>query len=126
MGIEKMNNDFENIEGIENTESANNLYLYGCTKHCLKRAKQRMGLNEKKALRVIDNARKRGIKSSECHWSSDRHFLERKSGEDVCAIAYNGFCFIMERENLCCITVIELPKYFGRKKMYYRKKAKEE
>lgn len=88
--------------------------------HSIYRAKQRMGINEKKAIRMFDLARKRGIKSEDCKWSVDRKFLEIKSNDDVEAIAFNGYCFIVERMTMNCITIFSLPKDFGKRKTYYQ------
>ena len=39
--------------------------------------------------------------------------------ERIEALAYNGFCFIMERDTKKCITMFKLPKRFGKKKTFY-------
>lgn len=48
---------------------------------------------------MMELARQRGIRSEECRWNVDREFLESKCNEDVEAVAYNGYCFILERMN---------------------------
>lgn len=90
------------------------------SKHSLDRAKEREGLNEKRARKMMDLARQRGIRSHECRWMVDKNFLESKCNEEVEAVAYNGFCFILDRNTQNCITVFQLPKDFGKKKTYYR------
>ena len=90
------------------------------SRHSIDRAKERMGVNEKRAIRMFDLARHRGIRSSECKWSVDRRFLEVKSDETVEAIAFNGYCFIVDRMTMNCITMFSLPKDFGKKKTYYQ------
>lgn len=90
------------------------------TQHSLVRAKERAGLNEKRARKMMDLARQRGIRSEECRWNVDKEFLESRSNDEVEAVAYNGYCFILERMTKHCITVFVLPKDFGKKKTYYR------
>lgn len=99
----------------QNTEE----YIYNSC-HSYIRAKQRAGLNRKKAERMIDLARKRGIESNECSWSLDKKFLDRKSDVYTRAVAYNGFCFIFDRNSYECVTIFPLPKYFGKKKTFYK------
>ena len=90
------------------------------SRHSLNRAKERAGLNEKRAKRMMDLARTRGIRSEECRWSVDRSYLESKANEGTEALAYNGYCFILEKETMNCITLFPLPKDFGKKKTYYQ------
>ena len=97
------------------------------TRHSMDRAKERAGLNAKKAKRLMDLARIRGIQSNDCRWSVDRRMLESKTDEDVIAMAYNGYCFIFDKQTMSCITLYALPKDFGKKKTYYQKyKSKSE
>lgn len=88
--------------------------------HSVKRAKERIGLSCRKAEKLIELARTRGIRSDECRWSVDRNFLESKTNKDAIAVAYNGFCFIFDRDTYRCITLFRLPKCFGKKKTYYK------
>lgn len=90
------------------------------SRHSIYRAKERMGISEKRAIRMFDLARRRGIRSIDCKWSVDRRFLEIKSSEEVEAIAFNGYCFILDRMTMNCITMFPLPKDFGKKKTYYQ------
>ena len=88
--------------------------------HSLDRAKERAGLNKKRALKMIELARVRGIESKDCTWSLDRTFLEKRSSEETVAIAYNGYCFIFDRMTMNCITMYLLPRSFGKKKTFYK------
>lgn len=94
-------------------------WLENDSQHSLDRAKERAGLNEKRARKMMERARKRGIRSEQCRWTVDRTFLESKCNEKAEAVAYNGYCFILQRQTLHCITVFALPKNFGKKKTYY-------
>ena len=93
--------------------------------HSVRRAKQRAGLNKKKALRMMELAKTRGITSEECSWSKDRKFLENRSNEDSIAVAYNGYCFILDRPTMNCITMFKLPRCFGKKKTYYKENKRQ-
>lgn len=99
-------------------------WLWEDSEHSLNRAKERGGWNRKKALKMMELARKRGITSEECTWSLDRKFLDSRTDEDTIAVAYNGYCFIMERETMNCITMYKLPKHFGKKKTFYKATSK--
>lgn len=91
-----------------------------CTTHSISRAKERAGLNKRKASKMMEIAKTRGIKSEDCTWSVDKKFLENRTNDVVMAIAYNGFCFIYLKENMKCITMYKLPKNFGQKKTQYK------
>ena len=95
------------------------------SRHSYKRAKERAGLPKKRADRMIELARERGIESEDCTWSLDKQFLEHKSDEVTKAVAYNGYCFILNRQTLVCITIFELPKHFGKKKTFYSRNNKD-
>lgn len=97
-----------------------------CTTHSISRAKERAGLNKKKAGRMMEVAKTRGVKSENCKWSVDKKFLENRTNNEVVAIAYNGFCFIYLKENMKCITMYRLPKNFGQKKTQYKSHTKRE
>lgn len=96
------------------------------TKHSLIRAKERAGLNEKRARKMMELARQRGIRSEECRWNIDKEFLDSRCNEEVEAVAYNGYCFVLDRMTKHCITVFPLPKDFGKKKTYYRNRGRRE
>ena len=100
----------------------NNTYLQWeeeNTYHSINRAKERAGLNRKKAEKMMDLARSRGIGFEDCKWSLDRMFLLNRTNDVALAIAYNGYCFIFNRESADCITMYPLPKHFGKKKTFY-------
>ena len=99
-------------------------YNYNCTTHSIVRAKERAGLNRKKATKMIEVAKIRGIHSEECTWSVDRRFLESRTNDVTFAVAYNGYCFIYLRENQKCLTMYRLPKNFGQKKTQYKSNMK--
>ncbi len=94
--------------------------LYGENSyHSVVRAKERAGLNRKKAQKMMDLARERGIGYEECRWAIDRKFLECRTNDACKAIAYNGYCFIFDKVSLNCITMYCLPPRFGKKKSFY-------
>ncbi|MGN1103415.1 MAG: hypothetical protein ACI4QI_00935, partial [Candidatus Coproplasma sp.] len=70
------------------------------TKHSLQRSKNRLGLNKRCAERVINTALIRG-KTAEKFSSWERTYLENEGLNGCQAIAYNGFCFIVSRDNAC-------------------------
>ena len=84
--------------------------------HSLERAKERAGLNEKKAEKRIQIALERG-RTAETFTSKERDFLERESSDFCVAIAYANFCYIVN-ENGFCVTMYPLPKWFGKKKHF--------
>lgn len=92
------------------------------TRHYLDRAKERVGYNEKRATKLLSNAIDRGITEKQCKYSSDRCFLENRNSDNCKAIAYNGWCFIIDKNSNRCMTIVPLPKDFGRKKRYYEVK----
>ena len=92
--------------------------------HSVNRAKERAGMNYKKAQKMMNRARERGIGSESCRWSLDRQFLESRTNDTAKAIEYNGFCFIFDRETNTCITMYGLPPYFGKKKTFYKQEGR--
>ena len=93
-----------------------NLYA---TKHSLEKMKERRGINTKKAERRIEQAVLRG-KPFTAFSSKERAFLQQE--EDSChALAYDGFCYIINERNLC-VTLYPLPEWFSRKKHFVGKK----
>lgn len=103
------------MEGINNSG-----WLTEDSVHSYNRAKERGGMSRKKAFKMMSLARERGITSESCRWSLDRNFLARRTNEVSLAIAYNGYCFIMDRMTMNCITIYPLPKHFGKKKTFYK------
>lgn len=95
------------------------------TKHSIKRAKERIGLNKKKAARQIDLAFNRGRRAADFKRTRDIAYLEKKSyvpGTE--AVTYNGYCYIFDKENQVCITVFSLPRWFDKKWKASRKEMK--
>jgi hypothetical protein len=89
------------------------------THHSYVRAKERAGLSRKRAERLMELARYRGIGYEDCKWRLDKEFLMTRTGDGAKAVAYNGYCFILNSETLECITMYSLPKHFGKKKTFY-------
>ena len=84
--------------------------------HSIVRVKERLGYNEKNALKQINRALERG-KTAEQFSSKERTYLEDKCDETKYAIAYNNFCYIVGTDGVC-VTVFSLPTWFGKKKHY--------
>ena len=89
------------------------------TYHSYVRAKERAGLNRKRAERLMELAKYRGIGYEDCKWRMDKNYLMSRTDERSKAVAYNGYCFILDSETLECITMYSLPKHFGKKKTFY-------
>lgn len=86
------------------------------TLHCIKRAKERMGINRKSAHRQIKLAFERG-KCAEDFVSWERSYLENQGCENCVAVAYNNYCYIIDSQGNC-VTLYPLPAWFGKKKRY--------
>lgn len=86
------------------------------TYHSIDRAKERAGLNERKATKMIEHALERG-KSASDFSSMEKNFLESGGHNGCTAIAYNNFCYIVN-ENGICVTLYPLPTWFGKKKHF--------
>ena len=84
--------------------------------HSIVRAKERLGCNERIALKQINRALERG-KTAEQFSSMERTYLEEKCDGVTRAIAYNNFCYIVGTDGVC-VTVFSLPTWFGKKKHY--------
>lgn len=90
-----------------------------CTKsiHSLERARERCNLkNDEVAVRSIDLAYERGRSAGDLA-SWERNYLLSKSQGNCSAVAYNNYCYIMSDTGVC-VTVYELPRWFGRKKHF--------
>ena len=94
------------------------------SEHSFERAKKRAGLSKKKAAKLMELAKERGKGFEECRWSKDRAYLVGRTNNIAVALAYNGFCFIFDRETCRCITMYPLPKSFGKKKTFYNTRSK--
>lgn len=90
------------------------------TKHSIKRAKQRIGVNKRAAVRQIKLAWERGKRFSQ-FTSWERNFLNRAVYHDSTPIAYNGYCYVFSEEGNC-LTMYPLPSWFGKKKHFEGKK----
>ena len=86
------------------------------TLHSLERAKSRMGINTKPAIKQIKHALERG-KTFKDFSSWERKYLEKEAYGDCIAIAYNGYCYIFSNDNTC-VTLYPLPSWFGKKKHF--------
>lgn len=84
--------------------------------HSLKRAKERAGLNEKAAEKQIARAMRDG-KCADAFSSWERSYLEKEAYGDCVAVAYSGFCYIVNSDGLC-VTMYPLPVWFGKKKQF--------
>ncbi len=96
------------------------------SRHSYDRAKERAGLNRKRAEKMIGLARDRGIEYEDCSWSLDKRFLQMRTDDRTKAVAFNGFCFIFDRETLKCVTLYPLPKSFGKKKTFFYREKRDE
>ena len=86
------------------------------TYHCIERAKERLGLNERKAIKMIELAIERG-KTCDEFTSWERNYLEKECRDGSFPVVYNDFCYILS--NSCiCITLFPLPIWFGKKKRF--------
>ena len=86
------------------------------TYHSIERAKERLGYNEKIAIKQINRALERG-KTADQFTSWEKRYLESESGDTTYAIAYNNFCYIVGNDGTC-VTMYPLPAWFGKKKHF--------
>lgn len=86
------------------------------TKHCIDRMKDRLGVNTHKAEKRISDAIERGL-TAEAFSSWERSFLAKEAHGDCTALAYNGYCYIINANNVC-VTLYPLPAWFGKKKHF--------
>ena len=86
------------------------------TYHGLTRMQERTGFNESTARRQINRALERG-KTAEFFSSWERKFLEQEARNGCKALAYNGFCYIVNADGYC-VTAYPLPVWFGKKKRF--------
>ena len=84
--------------------------------HSRERANERLSVkNTREFQRRVDLAFTRGKRAEDLHRSIDRRYLVNKSGENREAVAFDGACYIFDRETALCVTVYPLPHAFGRK-----------
>lgn len=88
--------------------------------HSLKRAKERLGFNRKYAASVIENGIRRGQPACNFRPGAEKKWLERRSQQGCEALAYNGLCIIVSPDGNC-VTVYELPRWFGKKVRFDRR-----
>ena len=86
------------------------------TLHSIERLKDRRNIkNKKSAVKNIYLAKQRGKRAEDCtSWESD--FLSTEAYDDSTAIAYDGYCYIFKDD--VCLTMYELPSWFGKKKHF--------
>ena len=90
------------------------------TKHSMNRAKERAGFKSlRRAEAFLENALERG-KREDAFSFIERAYLQNLGKKDCTAIAYNGFCMIVSPDKVC-VTMYELPAWFGHKKRYHGK-----
>lgn len=92
------------------------------TIHSIDRAMERCNYRnwhdaEKNIARALQNG-----KRAEDFTSRERKFLSNEAHNNCIALAYNGFCYIVN-EHGACVTLYSLPTWFG-KKEYYDGKSK--
>jgi len=86
------------------------------TIHSLDRAKERIGCNEKAADKQFRLAIERG-KTYEDFTSWEQKYLAKEAYDGCVAVAYNGYCYIVNELGFC-VTVYQLPAWFGKKKHF--------
>lgn len=87
------------------------------TLHSIDRLKERCNIkNYKAAERDISLAIQRG-KHAEQYAPWERTYLSAEAYDNCTAIAYNNFCYIINEFGMC-VTVYNLPAWFGQKKHF--------
>lgn len=90
------------------------------TNHCCERMEQRTKLKGDEAIRFANNAVHKGRNAS-FYTGKEKRYLEEKERDDISAVTYNGYCFIINKSKEACVTMYELPEWFGRKEHYQGK-----
>ena len=91
------------------------------TIHGASRLKERCKVkNSRSAEKNITRAFQRGKHATDCT-SWEKAFLMKECHNDCTAIAYNGFCYVFNSNNVC-VTLYPLPSWFGKKKHFHGKK----
>ena len=85
--------------------------------HSRQRAKERLGINDSAAVSMIEKGMQRGHGSEDFKKIKERLWLEKKSIAGYQALVYNGCCLIVSPDGVC-ITVYELPHWFGKKSKF--------
>lgn len=93
------------------------------TYHSLERICERTGCNKKSAPRIIENAFYRGARSSS-FTGKEKEYMQNliKDPEQYECVYYNNAVFIFAFPGIC-VTVLNAPKWFGKKKQYTNKKV---
>lgn len=93
------------------------------TYHSLERICERTGCNKKSAPRIIENAFQRGARSSS-FTGREKDYMQNliKDPELYESVYYNNAVFIFAYPNIC-VTVLNAPQWFGKKKQYTDKKT---
>lgn len=87
-----------------------------CTNHSLQRATERTRYSGKSAEHFIRNRIARG-KTADAFTNRERKWLTGLAREGCIPKVYNGFCLIVSGEG-ACVTLYELPGWFGKKRRY--------
>ena len=87
------------------------------TVHSINKVKERCGIkNKHSAVKNIELALQRGKRYYDfSSWESS--YLKNSVHNDCFAVAYNNYCYIFSEEKVC-ITLFELPAWFGKKKRF--------
>lgn len=83
----------------------------------MRRSMERTRFNLRTSAKLIEDALERG-KRAEDFTGRERKFLSGKTDEGISAIVYNGYCFIVNDWEGICITMYQLPGWFGKKQTY--------
>lgn len=85
------------------------------TVHSLKRMKERMGRRGRTAVRIVENAYRRGRTADDAVTDLERQYLRHvgRNGNYTARI-YQDHCFIFAGDR--CITVLPLPEYLRQKR----------
>lgn len=91
------------------------------TLHSMERIHQRLGLSGSRAEAFLEAGIAKGRTAESFRRKDERRYLEGKSGDNIIAKVYQGYCLIIDTEWEACITVYKLPEWFGKKQYYYEK-----
>ncbi len=83
------------------------------TLHSIERTTQRAGLNRRAAVRMIENARVKGL-DSRGYGRDEKEYLTVRELNGGRSVVYAGYCFIFDDEDVC-ITMYSVPVWFGKR-----------
>ena len=86
------------------------------TRHSIQRARERLGLHEKRAQRVIELAYTRG-KRIEDFRGGDCRYLRSLCEEGLDPVVYQGAIYIFSADGVC-VTLYPVPRWFGTRRNY--------